>query len=56
MTVRIDIDDMNDNAPIFNASFYQGTVSENATAGEIVARVFAVDIDQVSLGYLCSLH
>ena len=48
VTVRINVDDENDNPPLFNASSYQGMVSENATVGVVVAEVFAVDPDKVS--------
>ena len=47
ITVRINVDDENDNAPEFNASSYQGRVSENASVGAVVARVFAKDSDKV---------
>ena len=47
VTVRINVDDENDNPPEFNASSYQGRVSENATVGTVVARVFAKDRDKV---------
>ncbi|CAB4030250.1 protocadherin Fat 3 isoform X1, partial [Paramuricea clavata] len=46
VTVRINVDDENDNPPEFNASSYQGRVSENATVGTVVARVFAKDRDK----------
>jgi hypothetical protein len=47
VTVRINVEDENDNPPEFNASSYQGRVSENATIGVVVARVFAKDPDEV---------
>ena len=46
-TVRIYVDDENDNPPEFNATSYQGRVSENATVGTVVGRVFARDMDEV---------
>ena len=48
VTVRINVNDENDNAPEFNSSSYKGRVSENATIGVVVARVFASDSDKVS--------
>ena len=49
VTVRINVDDENDNPPEFNSSSYQGRVSENSTVGAVVARVFAKDPDEVEM-------
>ncbi|XP_028399799.1 protocadherin Fat 4-like isoform X2 [Dendronephthya gigantea] len=49
-TVRINVGDENDNPPEFNASSYQGQVSENATIGTVVGRVFAKDTDKDDAG------
>ncbi len=45
MTVHVEIQDVNDNQPIFNQSRYFATVGENATIGTSVLQVFATDTD-----------
>ena len=55
VTVRIYVDDENDNRPEFNATLYEGRVTENATVGIVIARVFAEDIDKVYSLYVTGL-
>ena len=55
VTVRIYVDDENDNRPKFNATLYEGRVTENATVGTVIARVFAEDIDKVYSIYITGL-
>ena len=47
-TIRIVIEDVNDNIPVFNESRYEATVVENAPLGSSVASVLAVDADATS--------
>eukprot|EP00117_Sycon_ciliatum_P033550 scpid247/ scgid25797/ Protocadherin Fat 4; Cadherin family member 14; FAT tumor suppressor homolog 4; Fat-like cadherin protein FAT-J len=44
-TVRINVTDVNDNAPVFSESLYNASVMENGMAGEAVVRIEAVDAD-----------
>ncbi|XP_043283002.1 protocadherin-like wing polarity protein stan isoform X2 [Venturia canescens] len=44
--VEISVTDVNDNAPIFEASQYQGSVPEDVVVGTSVTRVSATDADQ----------
>ena len=46
MTVEIDIEDTNDNQPIFNYSKYSAQIAENATLGTSVLTVQATDLDE----------
>ncbi|XP_018106843.2 protocadherin alpha-8-like [Xenopus laevis] len=41
----INVEDVNDNSPIFNQSFYQCSVAENASKGTLVTRLNATDLD-----------
>ncbi|XP_038061405.1 cadherin-23-like [Patiria miniata] len=45
-TVKVRIQDMNDQSPIFTEEVYYGEVSEGAPRGELVLRVNATDADQ----------
>ncbi|XP_031754610.1 protocadherin alpha-5 isoform X6 [Xenopus tropicalis] len=42
----INVEDVNDNSPTFNQSFYQCSVAENAPKGTLVTRLNASDLDQ----------
>ncbi|OCT87896.1 hypothetical protein XELAEV_18021599mg [Xenopus laevis] len=42
----INVEDVNDNPPVFNQSFYQSSITENAPKGTIVAKLNATDLDQ----------
>ncbi|KAM4748750.1 protocadherin Fat 4-like [Rhinophrynus dorsalis] len=44
--VIINVEDANDNTPIFNQSFYQCSVTENAVKGTLVIKLNATDLDQ----------
>ena len=46
MRVEIDIEDTNDNQPIFNYSKYSAQIAENVTVGTSVLRVQATDQDE----------
>ena len=37
---------MNDNAPIFEKSLYEGDLLENAAKGTLVTTVLALDVDR----------
>ena len=50
--VFINIADMNDNSPEFNASFYESVISENITSGDHILTVIARDLDIGSNGEL----
>ena len=51
--VSIQVIDVNDNAPIFNESFYMFTASENATINSVITdEIAAYDVDTVSRGML----
>ncbi|OCT87895.1 hypothetical protein XELAEV_18021598mg [Xenopus laevis] len=41
----INVEDVNDNPPIFNQSIYQCSITENAPKGTLVARLIATDLD-----------
>ncbi|XP_061191904.1 cadherin-23-like isoform X2 [Saccostrea echinata] len=45
INVTIDLEDENDNAPIFNQSIYHVDIYENATIGSQVMKVHAYDLD-----------
>ncbi|NXB22834.1 PCDGD protein, partial [Rhagologus leucostigma] len=48
--VRINVTDLNDNAPVFSKSVYEERVAENLPAGSLVLRVRATDADAGSNG------
>lgn len=48
--LHISVEGVNTDPPRFNATTYTASVSENSTAGVIVAQVFATDIDRGSNG------
>lgn len=45
-TVVIEIEDSNDNSPVFNQSVYTGTVVEESPGGTYITQVFATDRDR----------
>ncbi|CAH1776950.1 unnamed protein product [Owenia fusiformis] len=45
-SLTINIDDANDNAPVFENQEYQKTLSENVAIGMSIVKVFATDADQ----------
>ena len=45
VTVYINVDDINDNAPIFDPSTYSYEIWENATIGTSILSVKATDTD-----------
>ena len=49
LSVKIDILDSNDNAPLFDFSQYTVTIPENTTVGAAVLEVRATDLDEVSV-------
>ncbi|TNN75087.1 Protocadherin-16 [Liparis tanakae] len=46
MTLDITVQDINDNAPIFNQSRYHAIISENLQPGSNILQVFATDVDE----------
>ncbi|KAL6115852.1 dchs1 [Pungitius sinensis] len=50
MTLDITVQDINDNAPIFNQSRYHAIISENLQPGSNILQVFATDVDEGSNG------
>ncbi|KAJ1128077.1 hypothetical protein NDU88_006461 [Pleurodeles waltl] len=48
MQIRVIVDDVNDNAPVFDQSVYKVSVVENVSRGAVVTTVKATDIDQGS--------
>ncbi|KAM8903146.1 protocadherin-16-like [Spinachia spinachia] len=46
MMLDITVQDINDNAPIFNQSRYHAIISENLQPGSNILQVFATDIDE----------
>ncbi|KAJ7995809.1 hypothetical protein DPEC_G00248440 [Dallia pectoralis] len=46
MVVDVTIQDINDNAPVFNQSRYHAIISENLQRGSNIVQVFASDADQ----------
>lgn len=46
MTLDITVQDINDNAPVFNQSRYHAVISENLQPGSNILQVFATDADQ----------
>ncbi|XP_047662748.1 cadherin-like protein 26 isoform X2 [Tachysurus fulvidraco] len=44
--VEIKILDINDHAPVFNSSLYEETLDESVTQGNLVATVYASDLDE----------
>lgn len=44
--VIVELENENNNAPVFNASVYQASILENASIGTFVAQVFATDDDR----------
>ncbi|KAM9319167.1 protocadherin-16-like [Pholidichthys leucotaenia] len=46
MTLDITVQDINDNAPVFNQSRYHAIISENLQPGSNILQVFATDIDE----------
>ncbi|XP_071352960.1 protocadherin-16-like [Trachinotus anak] len=45
MTLDIIVQDINDNAPVFNQSRYHAIISENLQPGSNILQVFATDVD-----------
>ncbi|XP_036407043.1 protocadherin Fat 1-like isoform X2 [Megalops cyprinoides] len=52
VTVLIDVNDLNDNAPVFTEQAYSGSVSELAVSGNFVTLVQATDADSSDAGKL----
>uniref|UniRef100_A0A4W3J9S8 FAT atypical cadherin 1b n=1 Tax=Callorhinchus milii TaxID=7868 RepID=A0A4W3J9S8_CALMI len=50
--VIVDVIDMNDNAPEFTQSSYQGSINENVPVGTTVLSVSATDMDNGENGYV----
>ncbi|XP_068085197.1 cadherin-86C [Anabrus simplex] len=48
--VQVYIDDVNDNPPVFEQSLYEAVLPENVTAGVVVVRVQAHDVDTGKFG------
>lgn len=46
MTLDIVVQDINDNAPVFNQSRYHAIISENLQPGSNILQVFATDVDE----------
>ncbi|XP_078506878.1 protocadherin gamma-A6-like [Lissotriton helveticus] len=46
MQIQINVQDVNDNAPVFNQSVYRISVPENTAKGTVVGSVRSVDVDQ----------
>ncbi|XP_041849765.1 protocadherin-16-like [Melanotaenia boesemani] len=46
MTLDITVQDINDNAPVFNQSRYHAIISENLQPGSNILQVFATDADE----------
>ncbi|KAK2846728.1 hypothetical protein Q5P01_009727 [Channa striata] len=46
MTLDITVQDINDNAPVFNQSRYHAIISENLQPGSSILQVFATDADE----------
>ncbi|XP_052266459.1 cadherin-23-like isoform X2 [Dreissena polymorpha] len=46
INITVEVEDVNDNAPTFNKTFYSASVSEMALAGTSVIQVFASDSDR----------
>ncbi|XP_069055889.1 protocadherin gamma-A6-like [Pleurodeles waltl] len=46
LQIHVNVQDFNDNAPVFNQSVYKISVPENVPKGTVVGFVTAVDIDQ----------
>uniref|UniRef100_A0A3Q2YBQ3 Protocadherin-16 n=1 Tax=Hippocampus comes TaxID=109280 RepID=A0A3Q2YBQ3_HIPCM len=46
MTLDITVQDINDNAPVFNQSRYHAIISENLQPGNNILQVFATDADE----------
>uniref|UniRef100_A0A669B0U8 Protocadherin-16 n=1 Tax=Oreochromis niloticus TaxID=8128 RepID=A0A669B0U8_ORENI len=46
MTLDITVQDINDNAPVFNQSRYHAIISENLQPGSNILQVFATDVDE----------
>ena len=45
MDVKVTVTDLNDNAPVFSAGAYSGSVAENSAVGVSVLSVVATDAD-----------
>ena len=45
--VSVTVEDINDNAPVFEKSEYSETVMENSPVGTVVLNVTVIDLDQV---------
>ncbi|XP_063304110.1 protocadherin alpha-5-like isoform X3 [Pelobates fuscus] len=48
----INVEDLNDNAPVFNQSFYQCIVTEHAVIGTLVIKLNATDLDEGKNGQI----
>ncbi|XP_040297663.1 protocadherin alpha-2-like isoform X3 [Bufo bufo] len=44
--ILVNVEDVNDNAPLFDQPFYQCTVNENAVKGTLVFKLNATDLDE----------
>ncbi|XP_068122905.1 protocadherin Fat 3 isoform X5 [Hyperolius riggenbachi] len=51
-TVNINLTDVNDNPPAFSQEVYSAVISEDASIGDSVIRVFAEDMDSPSNGHI----
>ncbi|XP_030621297.1 protocadherin Fat 4-like [Chanos chanos] len=52
VSIRIIVQDANDNAPIFTQAVYKASVVENAPKGTLITTVLANDEDEGSFGYI----
>ena len=46
--IRVAVDDINDNDPVFSETAYNWTIKENNNLGDVIGRVIATDRDLVS--------
>lgn len=53
LKIKLEVVDVNDNAPTFERSVYESSVKENVPIGSIIAIVKAVDFDHGSNGQVC---
>ncbi|CAG5117441.1 unnamed protein product, partial [Candidula unifasciata] len=50
VTIVVNVDDVNDNAPVFDQTFYNASLPETAEVGTRVASVTATDLDTAPFG------